>query len=595
MASVARDGPREVWVVFPMQARAKFTPRARMMFGLSAALLLLGAADSEPLSKLGKVAIESSESEVVVRLTGSKTPDFTSFTMKDPFRVVVDWAGSTLSGVPADKEVGQGLVRRISSKQFESESEHLSRVTIELARETEFRFATEGKQVLVRFKNVALPPPEPPPAKEEPKAELARVDPIPEGPLTEPAEPPRPPPPPPPVVKKEEPPKVVAAAAAAAPVPVPPATAAAAKSEPAKVVAVAKNDPAKTDPAKTEATKAGAVAKTEPPKAGAVAKSEPPKSAPAALAKADVPAKAEPAVKAPPPHEVAQVAKGEAPAKQVELAKVDPAKAQPAKAEPTKAPAAKTEPTKTEPAKTEPTKTGPTLAAASAPPPPAPAKGSRGADTPNKVTIDVAPKDAPKLAEQRLPDVKLPSAKPEAAPSTPPIASAKPVRLAGWKPASEGPAPIAAQPKPRDREGAQIVLAQASGTVQGRETLPAPKKSGGGDSDFDPGARVMTYLGFRNKSDASEVFVRCDGKARFRVEQAGDNRFVLELIDTHVNVKNNERPLDTSYFKSAVTRVQAVPTGGSTRIEVDLRERVPYEVKRIGSTISIEFKLPSSA
>lgn len=131
--------------------------------------------------------------------------------------------------------------------------------------------------------------------------------------------------------------------------------------------------------------------------------------------------------------------------------------------------------------------------------------------------------------------------------------------------------------------------------MQGRETLPAPKKSGGGDSDFDPGARVMTYVGFRNKADASEVFVRCDGKARFRVEQAGDNRFVLELIDTHVNVKNNERPLDTSYFKSAVTRVQAVPTGGSTRIEVDLRERVPYEVKRIGSTISIEFKLPSSA
>jgi hypothetical protein len=111
-------------------------------------------------------------------------------------------------------------------------------------------------------------------------------------------------------------------------------------------------------------------------------------------------------------------------------------------------------------------------------------------------------------------------------------------------------------------------------------------------AEYDRGARKMTYVGFRQKSETSEVFVRVDGRARYKVEQPAPDRVVVELFDTRVNVKNNERALDTSYFNSAVTRVQAVPSAHSTRIEIDLRDNVPYEVKRIGTTISLEFKLP---
>ena len=81
------------------------------------------------------------------------------------------------------------------------------------------------------------------------------------------------------------------------------------------------------------------------------------------------------------------------------------------------------------------------------------------------------------------------------------------------------------------------------------------------DDDYDPGPRVMKYIGFKHKPQVSEVFVRLDGKARYKIEKVSDTRVVLELLDTSVNVKNNERPLDTSYFDSAVKP----GSGGSDR------------------------------
>ena len=98
----------------------------------------------------------------------------------------------------------------------------------------------------------------------------------------------------------------------------------------------------------------------------------------------------------------------------------------------------------------------------------------------------------------------------------------------------------------------------------------------------------MTYIGFRQMADVSRVFVRLDGKAQFRELNDG-TRFAIELVDTSVNVKNNERPLDTTYFNSPVTKIKATSVGNNTRIDIDLRELVPHQVKRIGSTIAIDF------
>ena len=408
-------------------------------------------------SKLDQVTIDaSSSSEIIVRLVGSKAPDFTTTTLRDPFRVVVEWSGSKLGGVPADRTVGPGLLRKIHARQFKQESEEVSRVTLELARETEFKLEAQGNTVVVRLKKVEVAPPEPvasasPSASPSPSP-VAVAEKAPDGPLTEPALPPVAPPKP--VAPKPAPPKPVVAAV------VPPAPA----PKPAPVVSAAPVAPkpvASTTP----------IAAALPPIPSAS-----PKPVPAAPSPSPTPvvlARATPPAPAPSPTPVT-------------LARLTPAA-----------------PPKAEPAKVEPAKPEPKIA--TAPPPPV---------------------------------------------KTPQIAAA--------------PAPIPA---------------------------PAPTQTA---TDFDAGPRVLTYVGFRQKASTSEVFIRLDARARYKVIAAGPERVILELYDTHVNVKNNTRALDTSFFESAVTRVQAVPSGKTTKVEIDLRETVPYEVKRIGSTISLEFKLPSA-
>jgi hypothetical protein len=234
------------------------------------------------------------------------------------------------------------------------------------------------------------------------------------------------------------------------------------------------------------------------------------------------------------------------------------------------------------------------------------------AEAPKAVEAAPEPKPAPKPKAPEAPTV-LAKFEPKAAPAPAPAAAPAPTPVAAPAPA---PAPakhepvLLAQytPKPKAAtpDDKRILLAEGPVTpIKPRpenETGGAPPASGGGgkahgsddSQDFDPGPRVMKYIGFRQTSGGSEVFVRTDGKARYRIEKQGDNRIVLELMNTKVNVRNNERALDTSYFKSAVTKVQATTTGANTRVEVDLREVVPYQVHRQGNEVALSFKGPAS-
>jgi hypothetical protein len=117
----------------------------------------------------------------------------------------------------------------------------------------------------------------------------------------------------------------------------------------------------------------------------------------------------------------------------------------------------------------------------------------------------------------------------------------------------------------------------------------APDTRAAADEGWDPGPHVMTYIGFRQRDGISRVFVRLDGRARFRQYQDRAT-FVLELVDTSVNVENNERPLDTTYFEGPIANIRARPVDSNTRIEVKLRATAPWQIKRIGNTIAIDFE-----
>ncbi|MEO1338658.1 MAG: AMIN domain-containing protein, partial [Myxococcota bacterium] len=174
-------------------------------------------------SQLTKVSINRADDDIAVVVRGSQPPNFTSFTLSDPFRVVLDWAGSQLAGVQLRQQFDRGLIRLVQMRQFSSESEQISRVIVELAQPTTYRVEADGTAVIMHFAPVALPPPpapepvpdeptdptEPEPAEPldddllddelEPLEDLEPLDDIDETPPPKPTPPaPKPAPPPPP-------------------------------------------------------------------------------------------------------------------------------------------------------------------------------------------------------------------------------------------------------------------------------------------------------------------------------------------------------------------------------------------------------------
>ncbi|MBK8014553.1 MAG: AMIN domain-containing protein [Deltaproteobacteria bacterium] len=150
------------------------------------------------------------------------------------------------------------------------------------------------------------------------------------------------------------------------------------------------------------------------------------------------------------------------------------------------------------------------------------------------------------------------------------------------RPAAEEPATVRV---PAGSSGGRKTLAafvpQAPAKASAEAAVQAPPRS--------TTPRLLTYIGFQQMGGVSRVFARFDERPRHRTEGPVDGRLVVELLSTRVNVKNNTRPLDTTYFDSPVKRIQAIPGEDDTRIVIQLRETADWKLKWIGTTLAIDF------
>ena len=107
------------------------------------------------------------------------------------------------------------------------------------------------------------------------------------------------------------------------------------------------------------------------------------------------------------------------------------------------------------------------------------------------------------------------------------------------------------------------------------------------------GTAVAFYVGFKNNSAQSRVFVRLNYTAEFSVNKQGDNLVVLELKNTTIPLRNNKNHLDTTFFNSPVKMItpseieDASPT---VRVVIEMKSAVPFETKVEGREIAIYFK-----
>jgi hypothetical protein len=105
----------------------------------------------------------------------------------------------------------------------------------------------------------------------------------------------------------------------------------------------------------------------------------------------------------------------------------------------------------------------------------------------------------------------------------------------------------------------------------------------------------MTWVGFQQTRDASRVFIKTSEPVKFHVVEEGRNMIVLELENTRIPVHNNTRFLDTHFFDSAVTMIVPREIEGisrNVRVEIQLRNRVPYTSGQEGNLVYINFQRP---
>lgn len=147
---------------------------------------------------------------------------------------------------------------------------------------------------------------------------------------------------------------------------------------------------------------------------------------------------------------------------------------------------------------------------------------------------------------------------------------------------------VARQPAPTD---ARLVEQKGPGEAQvanqaGRPSVERLSISGR--------RKTVSELGFKQHASASRVFVRTNEPVRYTVSEGKGKTVILELENTSIGPRNNSRFLDTSYFDTAVAMVS--PNQGPTRsvrIEIRLKEVVPFEAHQEGNEVFLDFSRPA--
>jgi len=141
-----------------------------------------------------------------------------------------------------------------------------------------------------------------------------------------------------------------------------------------------------------------------------------------------------------------------------------------------------------------------------------------------------------------------------------------------------------------EQERAAKAKARQEAIAAEREAKLAARSGSAAPAGSSKRRTTMTFVGFQPAASGARVFVRTNGPVHYTVQQEGDKKVVLELENTRIGTRNSRRPLDTSFFDTAVAMVAPNPAGNRTvRVEISLKEAVSFQTKQDGNEVSVEF------
>ncbi|MBI5496925.1 MAG: AMIN domain-containing protein [Deltaproteobacteria bacterium] len=508
-----------------------------------------GSAQAQELNAISRMDISGDAQKTTVVVVGSRRPTFQAYTQKAPVRVVVDLVKSQLKNVPASTPAPTGsLLTEVRAVQMGAAGRELARLEIVFADEIDYQVDTDGNALRLTASRHVRPgarpaqpllaqAPAPPPAQPAPAP--APTQGAPAVPAAEPLPPP---------------PAVTPAPSAPGAQPVVSGTTAdlAAEKARAEEERVAREKAEKEAAEKARAEKAKA--EKEAAEKARVEKAQAEKAA-AEKARAErEQAEREAAEKARAEREAAEKVRAEKERAQREA--VEKARFEKAKAERDAAERARME------------------------------KEQADRDAAERVRVERA-----RAEEERLARMKEDVARAEARRER-----AEPVTTTAAKDPAGSAADAPAAHREREEVGGSGTAPPAPAPVAARvEKAPEPRAQEEGGGGGAP--RVMTFVGFKNAGEQSLVTVRTSDKVSFNVRKIGQNKVAIELDNTRILLRNNQRSLDTSFFpRTAIKSInpeEVKGSGHSVRIVVELAEEVPFESRQEGNVVTVAFTRPA--
>jgi hypothetical protein len=113
--------------------------------------------------------------------------------------------------------------------------------------------------------------------------------------------------------------------------------------------------------------------------------------------------------------------------------------------------------------------------------------------------------------------------------------------------------------------------------------------------DISRSTKKMTWVGFQQTQDSSQVFVKTNEPVRYRIIEETAQLVILELENTSIPKRNDRRFLDTHFFNTAVTMItprEVSGPGRTVRVEIQLKDRVPYTTGQESNVVFVRFELP---
>ncbi|MFY3745196.1 hypothetical protein ACOQFB_14880 [Anaeromyxobacter sp. Red801] len=132
--------------------------RLRLLLAIALAAASAPRARAVDLNVISGVEVRDAGSTVVLAVKGSRKPSFTTFSMADPPRFVIDFSESRFEGVPEDIRVGDGTVKLVKNLSYGSDATSIARVMVAFEVEVAPPVLEEsGGTLLVKVEKPSVP------------------------------------------------------------------------------------------------------------------------------------------------------------------------------------------------------------------------------------------------------------------------------------------------------------------------------------------------------------------------------------------------------------------------------------------------------